>query len=72
MIYVCMWSHTLNNVQFLASNLSKEHGVLSHKFNKLHPYGESHFLLPKFYTRTYECINNAIFSNILAGRTINA
>ena len=28
MIYVCMWNHTLNNVRFLVSGFSKEHGHL--------------------------------------------
>ena len=26
MIYVCTWSHTLKKIQFLVSNMSKEHG----------------------------------------------
>ena len=28
MIYVRTWSHTLNNVRFIKSDLSKEHGRL--------------------------------------------
>ena len=72
MIYVRMWNHTLNNVQFLVSNMSKEHERLIIYINKFHPYGESHRLLPKFYTRTYECIANAIVSSLAAGRPINA
>ena len=40
MIYVCTWNHTLNNVRFLVSDLSKKHGRLITYINKLHPYGK--------------------------------
>ena len=72
MIYIRTWNHTLNNVQLVVSNMSKEHGRLIIYINKFHPYGKSNCLLPKFYTRTYECIANAIVSSLAAGRPINA
>ena len=72
MIYVCTWNNTLNNVRFLLSNMSKEHGRLITYINKLHPYWESYRLFPTFYTRTYESITNAIVSSIEAGHPINA
>ena len=72
MIYVRTFSHTLNNVRFVVSDLSKEHGCLITKIKKLHPYGESHRLLPTFYNRTYKCITNAIVCSLAAGRPINA
>ena len=28
MIYVCTWNHTLDKVQFVVSDMSKEHGRL--------------------------------------------
>ena len=71
MIYVQTWNHTLNNVQLLVSNMSKEHGRLITYINKFHPNGESHRLLPMFYTITYERITNAIVSSLAAGRPIN-
>ena len=38
MIYVCTWSHMLNNVRFLVSNMSKEHGcpITYIKINSTH------------------------------------
>ena len=38
----------------------------------MHPYGESHQLLPMLYTRTYEHITNAIVSSLATGLPINA
>ena len=72
MIYVCTWNHMLDNVRFLISDMSKEHGSLITQIKKLYPYGESHRHLPTIYTRTYECITNAIVSSLAAGRTTNA
>ena len=37
----------------------------------MHPNGESHRPLSTIYTRTYECITNAIVSSLAAGRPIN-
>ena len=71
MIYVRTWNHTLNNVRFLVSVFSREHGRLIIKIKKLQPYGEIHRLLPIIYTRTEECITNSIVSSLAAGRPIN-
>ena len=48
MIYVCTWSHTLNNIQFLVSNMFREHGFLSHKLINITHWGGIGSLLPKF------------------------
>ena len=40
MIYVPMWSHMLNNVRFLVSDLSNGQGRLITSIKKFHPNGD--------------------------------
>ena len=71
-IYVRMWSHTLNNVRFLVINMSNEPGCPITKLRYCTHSGGIYRLLPMFYTSAYVWFANATVSILAAGRLINA
>ena len=72
MIYVHSWIDKLNNVRFLVSNMSNEHGCPITQINKFYPVERIYCQLPTFNTRKYVWFTNAIISSLAPGFPIHA